>query len=514
MTRTADRASDRPVKRLSAKVYRWLLAGVLLAMLAAVRAANPTERDQYWSARAGLETFTGTPLARQDNWSWSTDGIWYPNSPAWNVILGLGWQSLGFWGLFWVAFLSMMLLFGLALLAARAAGARALPTLVAFVPILVIASAALSPRATVVVQSLILASVVFAWWWGGVVQRTSSIVSVAIVAAAGFALSLVGNWVHLSFLFIAAAIAVMWGIAWWLSPGIGALRRVALTVAGTVGLAVGCVLSPYGIPVTLERAQVVGEISQGLVVEWTSVFSAVGRGDLRWLLVGAFAAGLAVGSAFWLVNFIRSNGRFHDRARLLVPLAVFAVPMTLAGLSAIRFLALGLLALLPVAAAAATGVVDAVHERRRLGGPLARRKMGQYTSGRFWAVVFTGVAVVLTPVVGVVVASGARPAEAAIAESIPQGCSVFTDAQTAGTLILTRPGIEVWIDGRVDFYGRQHLIDTLRIYSARDPLPEQATCVVLATSGPTAAKLRDAIAADDTWTLADQADGYALWLRG
>ena len=258
-----------PVERLGRLMqtgrFRWCLTAVFLAMLAAVRAAIPSERDQYWSARAGLETLDGSPLARPDTWSWSAEGIWFPNSPAWNVVLGLGWQSLGFWGFFWVAFVSMSVFFGLTLLAARIAGARPLPTLLAFVPILVLASAALSARATVVVQAFVLAAAIFAWWWGANAGRLHAVVAGTVVAVAGFLLSFAGNWVHLSFMLMAAAVAVMWAVAWWLSPGLSTVRRVVLTGAGTAGLLIGCVISPYGVGLTLERARVVSEICKGLM---------------------------------------------------------------------------------------------------------------------------------------------------------------------------------------------------------------------------------------------------------
>src|SRR5215207_504763 len=155
LTRTSARR-ERVRALIRSERYRWWLIAALLTMLAAVRAGFPSERDPYWSARAGIETLQGAPLARPDTWSWSADGIWYPNSPAWNVVLGLGWQAMGFWGLFWVAFLAMLVFFALAVLAARALGARAIPTFFAFAPLLLGASAALSARATIVVQSLVL----------------------------------------------------------------------------------------------------------------------------------------------------------------------------------------------------------------------------------------------------------------------------------------------------------------------------------------------------------------------
>lgn len=492
---------------------RWALATLVLTMLAGVRAAFPTERDQYWSARAGLEALAGSPLARQDTWSWSTEGVWYPNSPAWNVVLGLGWQALGFWGLFWVAFASISLLLGLSLYAAHAAGARALPTLIAFAPIVLAASSALSPRATVFVQALLLGAALFAWWLGGIAARLNPVVRTAVVALAGVSLSIVGNWVHLSFMLLAGVIAAMWGIAWWLSPGLSMLHRIIFTVTGGLGLLAGCILSPYGIALTLERSALVGEICRGIIIEWTSVPGAAVLGEWRWIPVCVFAVLVALGSAAWVVRVLRHRGRFDPRARLVVPLAVFAVPVTLAGVGAIRFLVLGMLVMLPVAAAAATTLVDRLHERQRVRAGWSHPKLREYTSGRFWSVVLVGIAVVLMPLTVFVMTKGARPTEAVLAESLPEGCSLLSDPGAAGPVILSRPDVAVWIDGRADFYGRDHLLEAKRIYAADDPLPAEADCVIFPIGSDPAMALADVLDGDARWERIATAGGYGAWAR-
>lgn len=492
---------------------RWALAALLLTMLAGVRAAFPTERDQYWSARAGMETLAGSPLVRQDAWSWSSEGVWYPNSPVWNVVLGLGWQALGFWGLFWVAFASISLLLGLSLYAARAAGARALPAFIAFAPVVLAASSALSPRATVFVQALLLGAALFAWWWGGFAARLNGLVRTAVVALAGVSLSLVGNWVHLSFMLLAGVIAVMWGVAWWLSPGLRNLHRFVLTAAGALGLLAGCIFSPYGIALTLERSALVGAICRGIIIEWTSVPGAALLGEWRWIPVCAFAVLVAVGSGAWAVRLVMRRGRFDPRARLVVPLAVFAVPVTLAGVGAIRFLVLGMLAILPIAAAAATTLVDRLHERQRAGVGWSHPKLREYTSGRFWSVVLVGITVVLMPLTAFVMTKGAQPTEAMLAESLPAGCSLLSDPGAAGPVILMRPDIDVWIDGRADFYGRDHLLEAKRIYAAADPLPTEADCVIFPVGSDPAMALAGVLDGRAGWERIATAGGYGAWAR-
>ena len=110
----------------------------------------------------------------------------------------------------------------------------------------------------------------------------------------------------------------------------------------------------------------------------------------------------------------------------------FAVPATIMGLGSIRFLVLGMLVILPVAAAAATRFVDVVHERQRAGGALSRPKLVEYTSGRFWVTVLTGIAIVLTPAATIATTMGARPPESALSEMLPEGCTLFSDAASAG----------------------------------------------------------------------------------
>lgn len=517
MTRTLTLSTRVPRIRALAgsSRFRWTLAAVMLAMLAVARAAFPSERDQYWSARAGLENLAGEPLARADSWSWSAEGVWYPNSPAWNLALGLAWDSLGYWGLFWVALASIGLLLGLSLFAARAAGARPLPALLAFVPILLASSAALSARATVVVQAALLGSALFAWWWGGRLDRRRPILDVGIVGAVGFTVSLVGNWVHLSFMLLAGAVALMWAITWWLSPGIGNGVRIALTASGTAGLFLGCVLSPYGIGLTLERSRIVGEICRGLIVEWTSVPAAIAMGEVRWIPVVVVALLAAGGCAVWVGKLVLARGRFDARVRLVLPLAVLGVPITLAGTGAIRFLAVGMLVLLPVAAAALTSVVDRVHRQQRDRRRWSHPKLVEYSSGRFWVVVLTGIAIVMLPLTAVVATKGARPAEADLAAVLPEDCSLFSDAATAGPILLARPDVKVWLDGRADFYGRAHLIEANRIFSAAAPIPHEVDCVVLplTTGSGRAFPIVAELDGDGAWERVTTHAGYGMWVR-
>jgi hypothetical protein len=266
----------------------------------------------------------------------------------------------------------------------------------------------------------------------------------------------------------------------------------------------------------MERARLVSEICQGLIIEWTSVWEAAALGELRWIPVSVVAVFVAFASGVWVVRLYRRQGRFDPRMRLVAPLAVFAVPATIMGLGSIRFLVLGMLVILPVAAAAATRFVDVVHERQREGGALSRPKLVEYTSGRFWVTVLTGIAIVLTPVATITTTMGARPPESVLSEMLPEGCTLFSDAASAGTVILTRPDVAVWIDGRADFYGRQHLIEATRIYTAMTPVPARADCVLLPIRGGmgiSALPLSQSLDRNPEWDRRATLGAYALWVR-
>lgn len=511
--RTTERAA-RVRRMMSTERFRWWLAFAILTMFAASRAATVTERDPYWSARAGLETLAGTPLARPDAWSWSAEGLWYPNSPAWNVVLGLGWNALGFWGFFWAAFLAMTLLGGVALMVARRTGARALPTLVTLLPLAFASSAALSTRATVVVHVLLFLAALFAWWWGGRAHRVHTAMSVGLVGIAGFLLSFAGNWVHLSFIALAAAVALMWGVAWWTSPGLGTVHRVLLLLTGTGGLLLGCVLSPYGIALTLERSQAVSEICRDLVTEWMSLPTMVMReGGYIWLPITIGVIAVAAVTVVWVSRLLRSGGRYDPRIRLVVPLLVVALPAIGAGVGTLRFLALGTLLLAPAAAGAVTALVDRLRRRQRAGvGIWWSPRLARYTSGSFWTTVLSVVAVVLLAFTVWAVPAGARPPEASVAARLPHGCQLWSDPSVAGPVLLTRPDVHVWIDGRFDFYGRDHILEFLRVRSGEAAIPAEAECVILADESKNA-DLADGLNGDPQWTQVAASGGFTLWVR-
>ena len=205
--------------------------------------------------------------------------------------------------------------------------------------------------------------------------------------------------------------------------------------------------------------------------------------------------------------------RSDPRIRLFGPLLLLAVPAIIAGIGTVRFLVIGTLVLLPVAAAAGTALVDRVHRAHANGsGRWASPRVGVYTSGRFWTDVLAIVAIALVVVAVVIIPNGARAPESKAVEQLPRGCQLWSDPSVAGTSLLIRPDVKVWIDGRADFYGRAHLERYVQILNGDDGLPDGTDCVILrprSVRSPLAA----ALDSSPDWSRKAGADGHQVWLR-
>ena len=73
--------------------------------------------------------------------------------------------------------------------------------------------------------------------------------------------------------------------------------------------------------------------------------------------------------------------------------------------------------------------------------------------------------------------------------------------------------MKVWIDGRVDFYGRDLVVEYVQILSGQMPLPERAGCVVLPSPHREHFPLADALDNDPAWERTAELDGFVLWVR-
>lgn len=489
---------------------RWDRVLVLLWLvgLSVVRSARLDEHDPYWQTRAGLENLAGQGLARPDSWSWApVGGDWYQNSPLWDSLLGLGYRMAGFWGFFAVSLIVMVGYFWVAQRLALRLGARPLPGLAGLLAVSAAAFAMLSPRATLAVELLILFGVWVALAWvDGPAGRLSWLGNFGLVCVIALSLSILGNWIHLSFLLVGPGMAVVWVPIWLTSPIVRPTKS-ALIVAGLVGWSLGPVFSPYGLTAGLERAAAVQRACQGVIVEWSTPFTQSMPVHLVALAVVAALLALAIG--VWLVRGWMGGARDLHWGGLLA-LAAVGVPASLLGLTAVRFLGIGLLTLAPVLAVAMTAGVDRL--RARWTGP-DKPGWWEYTTGRVWRVVLWLTAVVLAPGAVLVGANHGVPAERAVIAALPEGCRLYSGAGFAGPVVLLRPDVRVWIDGRADYYGRDRIIAQYAYLdgSTSDLVPSGTTCVALdASQGEVVLARR--LDESPQWRPAGQDGPYRLWL--
>lgn len=489
-------------------IWAWIVE------LAAIRAGSPDERDIYWQTRAGMENLHGTPLARPDSWSWAPVESWfYPTSVGWNMMLGLSYDLLGYWGLFLVGWLAMVCLFWLALHIARRLGAGGLAGFAGMMGVSLLSTSYLSVRATLGVQISLLLALALPLWWEPYVRSRSAVVNAVTAGGVGLVLSVAGQWMHISWLTMAFGVAAAWG-AFWLVLPLDWSRRVAVGLSGGLGLVLGVFATPFGVARSLARIKATQQACHGIIVDWMSPFE---MGLPQWYVTMAAAIGLAGGLVFWLVRALRS-GRRDVTVASLTSFAVLMTPSAVAGVSAMRFTGVSLLVGLPVSALAATGAARRLRRRAKAAQPgrwYSDRAL-EYTTRQPWLVVFTAVAILLLPAAvwwGPV--RHAVPPEADVARALPRGCRLYSTPSPAGAVLLARRDVLVWVDGRADYYGRERLLTGLKYMNATMPTttPPGATCVLLPTSEAKSEKVLRRIEVDPEWVPGPSASGYQVWER-
>lgn len=489
---------------------QWLFWGFMVSM-ALVRAGHMEERDPYWQIRAGAENLAGVPLARPDTWTWSgVEGNWYPNSPLWNMLLAVAYEWAGFWGFFALSVATILLLVLLIAALGRRLGARPLPALLGLIVVFAAAFPMLSARATLAVQVLLLFAVYLILRMGESFAGLSTPALAGVLFAVAAGLSTLGNWIHLSFLLLAPAMAAVWAVVWLVTPDLGRGRRWALILAGGAGWLLGPLLSPYGLSTGLARSRAVQEACAGVLLEWLSPFFPGVPLQFQFML--AISLTLAGGSGWWLLRRWRAGAP----PRTLAALVTIGGPVALAGVMAIRFNGVALLVLAPVAAAAATHAADLLRVRLRTWPPSSRlrAKLQEYSTGRYWRVVLTLTLVVVSPGTVYLGSQHGVPGEQAIVAKLPAGCRMFGLGGIGSTVVLLRPDVPVWMDGRADFFGRDMLILGITYYqgTAQDPVPEGTTCIIIDGNRERTPRLRARVEESGQWRLTAEDRGYELWL--
>ncbi len=495
-----------------------LLLGGWIGLLALVAPARIADTDPYWQVRDGQELLAGAPLARPDTWSWApVEGLYYPNSPAWNVALAVSWDALGWWGMYLISVLSIGACLTVVAWLARRLGAAPLVVVGTVVATSLAALPLLSPRGALPAITLMLLAIGLADVWADRASRWSPLANAGAALAAGLVLSTLGNWVHVSWSTNAIAVAAAWIAIWFLRPALTLSTRLSLAAGGALGLGAGVLLGPYGAEVR-SRAATVLEASRGLITEWMSPFtSTLG---LRWWPMSVVVSLLAVSAAACCAYLLWRGGRGDGRLPLASGLSVAALPYAIGGLFFVRFVAMSAVLLAPIAAVGLTHAgrwaVHASADPPENAGYL-RRRLPEWTSARFLRTVMALTLVVVAPFALFLASNHARPATADINALLPEGCRQFGTPLEAASILLMRPDVPVWIDNRADYWGRERIaLAQSYLYAVDQPTlaPPGTTCIVLADPATHAAvvRLAEALDADPAWRRVPDATAGALWL--
>lgn len=499
------------MRRPRAEGFRWdlwILVGWCTAF-SVMGAGRVQDTDPYWQVRAGQEWLDGSPLARPDSWSWApVDGLFYPNSPLWNAALAAAWGLAESWGMFVLTALTIGAYYALVVHLARRLGASVLGTTVAIIVVSLAALPLLSPRAGMPAQVLALAGIAAAYAWSRRAERVPAAVSAVVVGTGGLALSLLGNWVHLSWSTTALGVAVSWAAIWLLTPTLGRSHRIVLVAAGTLGLLAGVGLGPYGWS-AFGRARAVVTASAGVIEEWTGPFTTAS--GLAWgVLAIAIVAG-CLGSAWWCLRSWTVHRTGDPRLPLTSAITVLALPTALVGLAYARFVPSAILTMAPIAAMVSTYLLTRLFAH----APLSRRP--DLLTEVVWQRILGLVLVVLAPVALIIGSPHASPLSAGANSALPAECRLFSTPDEAASVILTRPDVTVWIDGRSDYWQRERLQQAQEYLAVRQPaelVPPGTTCILLPGPGSPGdpVPLVAALDANPSWErVAD--DGHAiLWL--
>jgi hypothetical protein len=381
----------------------------------------------------------------------------------------------------------------------------------------------LSARGTIGVQLLLWVGLFVPLWWRPRLARSSPATTAVVLFVIGAALSAVGNWIHLSFVAMAVALAASWGVYWlasdWPTGGWKARltdpRRWA-ALSGCVGLLVGILATPYGISMTLERSRITQATCAEFILEWVSPFHP--KLSAQWPFVAITMLLVLIGVVVWFFRRLR-RGPIDETFALAAAICTMAVPFAVAGMFALRFLGVAALMIVPILGMGITSIGRRAQAwAQRLPDSSAFKDPGiRWTGSRSWRVVLSLVAALLLPfAVWLGPVNHAIPEEQEAIQSLPSGCNLFTTASIAGPTILTRPDVPVWFDGRADYFGRARLLEADDYFSgvAKTAAPPGATCAVLpvigqVTSLPTAtARLN----ADPAWTLKGTFNRFDVWV--
>jgi hypothetical protein len=499
----------------AAVIDRAVVCGFVVA-LAVSRTGTMSETDVFWQVRAGQDLLDGAALAAPDTWSWSPpSGTYIPSSPAWAMFVGLAWRVGGSWGLWLAASAYIVASLTVLLAASRWLGARWIPTSVALLAVVPVLWSLFTARSSIGAVAWLLLATWFGAWFAGHASRRPAFSGGLIVAAAGFAFSFGGNWWHASWAALAVLTAVAWTLSWLIVPELGWRRVVWFVVAGSAGLAAGQLAGPMGLA-EWSRSRAVLQTCRDLVSEWQSAFSS--DQALRYavptvLLILAAAAVVAIMARRWW-----SSRSLDPRDCLTLLLAGQAGAFALLGLVAVRFTSFAAFVLAPVLARALSHLMGRSDSRPDVPNRM-RRAVVERTSDTYVRVIILMLMLVFIPLAAWKAMPHATPLSADAVAALPAGCQLFSTDVDANVVILLRPDVKVWIDGRQDMWGRGRLLEALERFKGRgEPrlLPDGTSCVLLSVVTPDDAAgtngLAKALEESSEWSVLATIDDRIVWV--
>ena len=402
---------------------------------------------------------------------------------------------------------------------ARRLGARWIPILISLVLAAACGMPLISARSSLGSLVLLMLATGFGVWFAMRSARLPAIAAIGLTALAGFAFAFVGAWWHASWSGLALMAAIAWTLSFLVLSQGRWLRAVGLSVAGTAGLLAGVLAGPLGGEVW-ERSRYVYETCRGIVTEWMGAFA---DGHVFWygiptliMLAGSVVVLVVLGRRLLRVRHL--GARDTLTALLTGQAMVFAV----AGLVAVRFTWMAAFMLVPVVARCLSVLMAASAEEASSDGPTDgrwRRGMRERTSDPYWRVILVGLMVVLVPVAVYKALPHSAPGTQEAVALLPADCRLFSTDLDASAVLIARPDVTVWVDGRTDYWGRERLVSALQYFATVNDdglVPEGTTCVLLpalgADPGIGTDALVEALLASPDWAVLAQADDRIIWV--
>lgn len=107
----------------SVSKFAHLLTLFLIFLASFYRSGKIVESDVFWQTRAGLDFLNHQTLLTNDIWSYAPHaGEWIPNSWGWNAILGYAYKYSATFGLFTLGFVVSIIFFSIIISASRKIG--------------------------------------------------------------------------------------------------------------------------------------------------------------------------------------------------------------------------------------------------------------------------------------------------------------------------------------------------------------------------------------------------------